>query len=212
MKPTYQVKAWKDDGWWLARVTDASDGADRSPLNALTQAKSLAKIEEMARDLIATILDEDEEEFEVRFDYGLPTGAGQLLDDAAGARAWLDAAQVLWQERAVAAARALTAEGFSLREVAHLLGLSHQRVDQLLGSALADSSKRVAVLLETTRTSHPVKARPLVDAQFVLVVAAPSGVRVDWFRERLTKVLTQRVEFAADDIAASHDDHEHCQL
>jgi hypothetical protein len=44
----YRVKAWKDDGWWLARVTGASDGADLSPVNALTQARSLAKTEEMA--------------------------------------------------------------------------------------------------------------------------------------------------------------------
>ncbi|HWS33857.1 MAG TPA: hypothetical protein VN408_14090 [Actinoplanes sp.] len=28
MKPTYQAKAWKDDGWWLARVTGAGEGAE----------------------------------------------------------------------------------------------------------------------------------------------------------------------------------------
>jgi transcriptional regulator with XRE-family HTH domain len=235
MKPTYQVKAWKDDGWWLARVTEATDGADLSPLNAITQARSLAKIEEMARDLIATILDESEGQFEVRIDYNLPAGVGVLLDDAAGARAWLDAAQVLWQERAVAAARALTAAGFSLREVAQLLGLSHQRVDQLLASETADHSNRVAVVLETKCLStgvdvggsfaHRTKARPLVDADFVLIVTASSQDHGDWVasadrqqmaRERLAKALMDccgEPEDAADDIAVQQSDHEdRCRL
>ena len=60
MTTTYQVSAWQEEGWWLARVVAASDGADATPLNALTQARSLAKIDPMARDLIATILDADE--------------------------------------------------------------------------------------------------------------------------------------------------------
>lgn len=138
MRPTYQVKAWKDDGWWLARVVATSDGADPTPLNALTQARSLAKIEEMARDLIATVLDAEEESFDIHVDYDLPEAASALLRDAAGARRWLDAAQALWQERSAAAARALTENGLSLREAAKLLGLSYQRVDQLLASGVSD--------------------------------------------------------------------------
>ena len=65
VKPTYEVRAWQDDDWWLARVVAASDNADTSPLNSLTQARSLAEVEPMARDLIATILDVDEDAFGV---------------------------------------------------------------------------------------------------------------------------------------------------
>jgi hypothetical protein len=114
---------------------DASDGDDASPLNALTQARSLAKIESLGRDLIATILDADEDAFDVAFEYVLPGESGDLVCQARGARAWLDAAQDLWQERSAAAAKALAEEGYSLRETAALLGLSHQRVDQILGSS-----------------------------------------------------------------------------
>ena len=64
-KPTYQVKVWQEDDWWLARVTGASDHADTSPLDALTQASSLTMIKSMARDLIATILDSDEDTFDI---------------------------------------------------------------------------------------------------------------------------------------------------
>ena len=134
MKPTYHVRIWQEDEWWLARVMDVSSGADTAPLNALTQARSLAKIESMGQDLIATILDADEDAFDVTFEYQLPGESGELVYRAKGARAWLDAAQDLWHERSTAAAKALAEEGYSLRETATLLGLSHQRVDQILSS------------------------------------------------------------------------------
>jgi len=134
MKPTYQVRVWPDNDWWLARVVAASDEADPAPLNAITQARSLTKIESMARDLIATILDADEDDIDVSLDYDLPDDVGELVCQAKGARAWLDAAQELWQDRSTVAAHALAEKGYSLRETATLLGLSHQRVDQLLGS------------------------------------------------------------------------------
>jgi hypothetical protein len=74
MKPIYQLKVWQDDGWWLARVVSASEGADTTPLNALTQARGLRRIESMARDLIATILGVDEGMFDLHFDRALPGG------------------------------------------------------------------------------------------------------------------------------------------
>lgn len=134
MKPIYQVRVWPDGDWWLARVVAAGDDADPAPLNAITQARSLAKIESMARDLVATILDADEDNFDIDIDYDLPDDVGELVSQAKGAHAWLDAAQELWQDRSAAAAQALAEKGYSLRETATLLGLSHQRVDQLLGS------------------------------------------------------------------------------
>lgn len=134
MKPTYEVKAWQEDDWWLARVIASSDGADSTPLNALTQARTLTRIEPMARDLVATILDADKDSFDIDLEYVLPDDVGELLCQAKGARAWLDAAQELWQERSTVAARALADKGYSLRETATLLGLSHQRVDQLLAA------------------------------------------------------------------------------
>ena len=134
MKPLYRVHAWQEDGWWLARVMAASRDADPAPLNALTQARSLTRIEPMARDQIATILDAAEDDFEVDGGYTLPGNAGEHVHQARAARAWLEAAQNLWQEQSTAAARELADQGFSLRDTAALLGLSHQRVDQLLSS------------------------------------------------------------------------------
>jgi len=146
MKPRYYVKAWQENDWWLARVVAASDGADPIPLNALTQARTVTKIESMARDLVATILDDDESNFEVELQYVLPDDLSTLLCEAKGARAWLDAAQELWQERSVTAARALTSQGYSLREAATLLELSHQRVDQLVGDPAVRERRNVLAL------------------------------------------------------------------
>jgi hypothetical protein len=72
MKPVYQVKAWRDGDRWLARVVGASDGADRAPVNAETRADTLAKVDPMARDLIATILDAAHDTFDYAVDYDLP--------------------------------------------------------------------------------------------------------------------------------------------
>jgi hypothetical protein len=133
MTPRYSVRIWPEGDWWMARVTSASDDADPAPVDAVTQARSMVKIEPMVRELIAVILDAGEGDFDLDLDYRIADDLRELISQAKGARAWLDAAGDLWQERSVAAARALAGAGFSLRETALLLGLSHQRVGQLLG-------------------------------------------------------------------------------
>ena len=83
--------------------------------------------------MIATILDAGEGDFDLDLDYRIADDLRELISQAQGARAWLDAARDLWQDRSGAAAHALAGAGFSLRETALLLGMSHQRVGQLLG-------------------------------------------------------------------------------
>jgi hypothetical protein len=83
MKPVYRVRVRQDSGWWLGRVIAASDGADPTPLNSLTQARELAGIESMARDLIATILDTSEYAFDIDVEYDVPPDvsvAGDVAD------------------------------------------------------------------------------------------------------------------------------------
>jgi hypothetical protein len=173
LKPTYQVRIWQEDEWWLARVMSASDGADPSPLNALTQARSLAKIESMGRDLIATVLDADEDAFEVHFEYQLPGESGELVGKAKGARAWLDAAQDLWHKRSAAAARALAEQGYSLRDTAALLSLSHQRVDQILTSHSDRKPSSIVVFCEGSAEADWLRqALPDGFSDFFIVVGA----------------------------------------
>src|SRR5574342_1050613 len=99
MKPTYEVRAWRERGWWLARVVGTSEGADATPLGAVAHAKTLTKIEQTTRDLVATILDADEQTFDIDLEYVLPPDLETVVCEAIGARTWLDAAQHLWQEQ-----------------------------------------------------------------------------------------------------------------
>lgn len=178
MKPTYEIRAWQEGDWWLARVVGASDGAGGAPLNGLTQARTLIQVEPMARDLIATILDTEQGTFDITVDYVLPEDAGDLVRQARAARACAGAARELWQDRSTVAARALADHGYSLRETAALLGISHQRVDQLLGSvmerafaeSLADrlvrtgpvSAQGVNVLFMVYRSTGQAEERPFL--------------------------------------------------
>lgn len=207
MRPTYQLRVWREDDWWLARVVEASDGADPAPLNALTQARSLARIESMGRDLIATVLDADEETFDIEIEYVLHGDAAELVSQAKGARAWLDAAQDLWQERSAVTVRALAGMGYSLRETATLLGLSHQRVDQLLEGHADNKQSTVLVFqckcsmnAESRNPASPESAN--IDA--VLVVNSNRALHDTWtasdgsvmeshFRD-CVKAITRQVE------------------
>jgi hypothetical protein len=132
VKPTYDVRAWQEHDWWLVQVVDASHGADLTPVNAVAHARNLTKIEQAARDLVATILDADEETFDIELEYILPAELETLVCEAIGARTWLYAAQQLWQEHSTLAVRALTGQGFSYQETAKLLGLTDQPSDVLL--------------------------------------------------------------------------------
>lgn len=158
MKPVYEVKAWREGDWWLVRVVGASDGADPGPVNALTQARTLANVDPMARDLVATILDASESIFDIAVAYDLPDDVGEFVHQAKALRAWADQAKELWQVRSAAAARALADKGYSLREAAVLLGLSHQRVDQLLNASDSVMEREFAASLAdylTRATASP---------------------------------------------------------
>jgi hypothetical protein len=130
-RPGYEARAWREQGWWVARVVAASDGADLTPLHAVSHARTLTCVEQTVRDLVATILDVDEAHFDLELEYVLPPVIDNLVCEAIGARTWLDAAQELWQEHSTLAVRALAAQGFSHRETAALLGLPEQWADQM---------------------------------------------------------------------------------
>jgi hypothetical protein len=130
-RPSYEARAWREQGWWVARVIAASEGADLTPLHAVSHARTMTSIEQTVRDLVATILDVDDTDFDLELEYLLPPVIETVVCEAIGARTWLDAAQELWQEHSTVAIRALAAQGFSRRETASLLGLPEQWADHL---------------------------------------------------------------------------------
>ena len=124
---TYQVDVVKDEGWWIMHA--------RIPRTIIySQARRIDDIEFMIRDAIAGALDVDPQSFGIELTFDLDS---DVLDQVSRAReASLEAAEV--QERASresrSAVHALRKEGLTLKEAGYFLGVSPQRVAQLLNS------------------------------------------------------------------------------
>ena len=124
---TYQVDVVRDEGWWIMHA--------RIPRTIIySQAKRVDGVEPMIRDAIAGVLDVDPESFAIELTFDLNS---DVLDQVARAReVSLEAAEV--QERASresrAAVQALRNAGLTLKEAGYFLGVSPQRVAQLLNA------------------------------------------------------------------------------
>ncbi|GLY02179.1 hypothetical protein Acsp01_25580 [Actinoplanes sp. NBRC 101535] len=110
----------------------------------------------------------------------------------------------MWQGRSAAAARAMTAQGLSLREAAKLLGLSYQRVDQLLQGQAVDDADRAWVAVEVksypNTTGAPHREFEPEGRSDLLVVFSRHPGQTDWhrsssalqeIRERVARAITE---------------------
>jgi predicted RNase H-like HicB family nuclease len=122
-----RVEAVRSGDWWAITVLDL-DGV-------FSQAKRLDQVEAHAREAIAMMLDIDEDDVgELDVHVTRPDSVAELLaalevSIAAAAEASEEASRM---RREVA--QALRDEGLPLRDVGKLIGVSHQRVHQLLAS------------------------------------------------------------------------------
>lgn len=110
--------------------------ADIEDLPVHTWGRSLGKVKEYAREALALHLDADVDEARVHLVFRtpkLPTPVLEVIEEAEAARNEADTAAVRAAEAKTAAARALVREAhLSMRDAAAVLGVSHQRVQQLL--------------------------------------------------------------------------------
>ena len=122
---SYRVEVVRSGSWWAVTIPQIR--------GAYTQAKRLDHVEAMAREVIALMLDIDE------------TDVGALDIEVEPPSSVVDLLAALRQSeraaedarRAVAAAQRravdeLRAAGLPMRDVGRLLGVSHQRVSQIL--------------------------------------------------------------------------------
>ncbi|MGH8055595.1 MAG: type II toxin-antitoxin system HicB family antitoxin [Stenotrophomonas sp.] len=129
-RPMYTARIERDpeSSYWLAEL-----GKEQ---RCHTFGRTLAQVREMIRDAAATWYDVDPDSFDLRFEVVLP---GDAVAQAAQVRARHQ--QLRSAEREVVTdlrvtARRLTGElGLSMRDAADLLGISHQRVAQLVRQA-----------------------------------------------------------------------------
>jgi len=111
------------EGWWLVDVP-AVRGLH-------TQVRRLDQVPAMVRDAASLLLDQPESDFEVTVVPTLPAAEQRRIDEALAARARLEQAE----RDAAVASRAivadLRAQGFTVRDVASLIGVTPARVSQL---------------------------------------------------------------------------------
>lgn len=118
----YKVNARRSGDWWALEVPDLP--------GVFSQTKRLDKAPDAAREAIAVMLDIAPSDVQVSVQPVLPTEVRAVVQDALKARAAAERAPAVNQQ----AARVLTKDlGLSLRDAGAIMGLSFQRVAQLLG-------------------------------------------------------------------------------
>jgi hypothetical protein len=121
---TYVATAAREGRWWVITV----DGV------GVTQSRTLRDAPNTARGLISAMLDVDEEEIVVLVEPALDRELAEHVRFARGQVADLDRLQRDAAAASREAARALIAAGFSGADAATVLGVSPQRVSQLLAA------------------------------------------------------------------------------
>jgi len=121
----FRVRAVRSGSWWSITVPELP--------GVFSQARRLDQVEAMAREAIAMMLDVDTGQIgPIELDVVPPEPAADLIGTMHDA---LETAREATETAASArreAARALRADGLPMRDVGRLLGLSHQRVSQIL--------------------------------------------------------------------------------
>ncbi len=131
-RPTYVVVYEQDHtGWWFVSAPDLP--------GSHTQGRTLARARARIREAIALCLDVDEEDFDLVDEVRLPSAARQAADETRSARQRAHEAREAAQAATRKAVRTLACEGnLGTRDTAELLGISAQRVSQLLAEQAAE--------------------------------------------------------------------------
>ena len=111
-----------DDHAWNVRIKGVT--------GCQTYGRSLRQAQSRIREALALWLDVAPSDLSIRDQF--PTSLASVADDVTRARTAAERAGIKAQQQTIEAVRALTDLGLSRRDAAELLGLSHQRVHQLL--------------------------------------------------------------------------------
>jgi predicted RNase H-like HicB family nuclease len=121
---TYTARVRRSGAWWAIDVPELP--------GVYSQVRRLDRVESMARDAIALFLDVDPATLEIRVETNLPSELRRDVDAVGRLRADADRLQA----ESSGALRHLTHElvgsGLTVRDAAVILGISHQRVSQLV--------------------------------------------------------------------------------
>ena len=123
----YRVEVVRSGNWWAISVPALR--------GVFSQAKRLDRVEKTAREAIAMMLDVDESEVgPIEVDVTPPAGTAELLDEARRSASIASDAAAAAARARLEAAQLLSRAGLPTRDIGELLGVSHQRVSQILSS------------------------------------------------------------------------------
>ena len=122
----YTVNARRSGAWWAIEIEELG--------GVFSQARRLDQVEAMARDAIALFQGVELDSFEIEVRQKLDDQLNELVIAATAAKARAAGAQAEASSLLREAARELTESGMTIRDVGRLLGITHQRVAQLLAS------------------------------------------------------------------------------
>jgi hypothetical protein len=120
------AKVTRDGDWWAVEVPDFKGGFH-------TQAARLDQVPDMVRDAIS-MFGVEPEDVEVAVVHALGQPLARAVQQAEASRQAAAAANAAASTSVRTAVRSLTDAGFAVRDTATLLGVSSQRVRQLLAA------------------------------------------------------------------------------
>jgi predicted RNase H-like HicB family nuclease len=132
---TYRIECeWDETGWWVVTVPEVS--------GAVTQCKRLDKVPDDVGEVLELLTGKKPGTYELDVRTIVPGKAGELAAQALELRAQADALAGTVATTTCTAVVTLSKSGFSMRDIGQLVGVSHQRVDQILKADEATPSRR----------------------------------------------------------------------
>lgn len=122
MSQTYTVRAIPDGKYWALEIPE---------LDQYTMATSVKEIRSMAQDFITVVTGEQNPQLNIQ--YAIPSEVEESLQLKAEAKRIEQEAQTKQRQ----AALSLHNKGMTLRDIGTLLGISYQRVHQLLRTTVS---------------------------------------------------------------------------
>jgi len=174
MTPTnsYTATCWREGPSWVVRIAE---------LDQIARTARLSQVEGVARGLVARTRTGDATPPRVVIDLLVPDGLQQLLNAAAAAREDRDRVSVEAVTLRRGLARRLAAEGFPVRDVAALLGLSIVRAQQLIGESTHVAPKPAGRPRKVTSLPPPAVTvtTPPATQPATALIRAPNGQSSD---------------------------------
>jgi hypothetical protein len=126
----YVARCRRVDGWWAVDVYDDQGLPVRG---AHTQARRLDEVQRMVKEVVSMLQDVPEDEVAVRVEPEMPDDVRTEVERAQRLREVAETAQREAAEATSRAASELVNRGrFTVRDAGGILGLSHQRINQLV--------------------------------------------------------------------------------